>query len=566
VAALPDPNQEQLRQVLYGPDSPATVPPGSIADIEWFFPEGVRVELGKLQKDIDNLNITHPGAPPHAVYLVDRETIVKPRVFKRGNPATKGDEVPIQYLSLVAGDRRQPFRHGSGRLEMARAIVSKDNPLTARVMVNRVWAWHFGQGLVSTPSDFGTRCEPPSHPELLDYLAARFVENGWSIKKLHRLILLSSTYRQASADNAAAAAVDPANRLVWRFNRQRLDFEAMRDSLLAVSGELDLSAGGRPADMLRSARRSVYGKVDRQFLPGVFRTFDFANPDLHIPQRASTTVPQQALFFMNSGFVADRARALAKRPEVASAASPAERVRRLYELCYQRPPTSQQEQAALAFVAHQPPAPVPAPGPPVATAWQYGYGEINTVSKRIINFQKLPHFTGSAWQGGAAWPDAALGWVQLTAEGGHAGNDPAHAAVRRWVAPRDCAVSVTGTVRHKNEAGDGVVATIVSSRDGVLASYTLHNRTAAAQIEPVNVKKGDTLDFVVDRNADLNSDDFEWSPTIADLGPTPPDGGPKSWDAKKEFRPAPAPPPAPLTAWEQLAQVLLESNEFLFVD
>src|SRR5205085_6631679 len=138
------------------------------------------------------------------------------------------------------------FTQGSGRLELAEAIASKENPLTARVIVNRVWHWHFSAGLVRTPSDFGNRCERPTHPELLDYLAARFVEEGWSIKKLHRLIILSSTYQQSSADNPKAEKIDPANQLLWRMNRHRLDFESMRDTFLALSGKIDLSIGGRP--------------------------------------------------------------------------------------------------------------------------------------------------------------------------------------------------------------------------------------------------------------------------------------------------------------------------------
>jgi hypothetical protein len=465
-------------------------------------------------------------------------------VFKRGNPATKGEEVPIQYLTVISGDKRQPFKHGSGRLEMARAIVSKDNPLTARVMVNRVWAWHFGQGLVTTPSDFGTRCELPSHPELLDYLARRFMDNNWSIKRLHRDVLLSATYRQSSRDNPAAS-VDPSNRLLWRFNRQRLDFESMRDSLLAVSGELDASAGGRPVDMFVSPRRSVYAKVDRQFVPGVFRVFDFANPDLHIPQRATTTVPQQALFFMNSTFLADRARALAARPAVAAAPTPKDKVRALYELCYQRLPTERQQEAALDFLGQQQSRtiqPQPAPPPP-PSPWQYGYGEIDPATGRVAHFTKLPHFTGTAWQGGPTWPDAKLGWVQLTATGGHAGDDLSHAAVRRFTAPRDATVSITGTVRHPNEAGDGVVATIVSSRTGVVARYTLHHQSATAAIEPVALRKGDTLDFVVDRHNDLNSDDFEWSPKIKDLAATGESS--RAFDAKKDFAGVPPPPPPP---------------------
>jgi hypothetical protein len=341
----------------------------------------------------------------------------------------------------------------------------------------------------------------------------------------------------------------------------------MRDALLACSGELDPAAGGRPVDMLQSTRRSVYGKVDRQFLPGVFRTFDFANPDLHIPQRAATTVPQQALFFMNSPFLADRARALANRADVAGVADPAGRVARMFRDCYQRPPTEQQTRAALRFVEQAAAAPAPPTPKPMPTAWQYGYGEYDPASKRVKTFSPLGHFTGSAWQGGIEWPDVKLGWVQLTAEGGHPGNDLQHAAIRRWTAPRDMNVSIAGRIRHAHDAGDGVVAMIVSSRDGPLASFTLHDRKAEATVEPVKVRKGDTLDFYVDRGADLNSDDFTWSPVIKDLNASAAAGDDaRSWDAKKEFAGAPTNAPAPLTPWEQLAQVLLESNEFLFVD
>ncbi|HZN64399.1 MAG TPA: DUF1553 domain-containing protein, partial [Tepidisphaeraceae bacterium] len=567
ITSLPDAHQEEIRLVLYGPDSPATIPDGPIADVEWFYPEGVRVELGKLQMEIDRLHITHPGAPPHAVYLVDRQTVVKPRVFKRGNPATKADEVPIQYLSIVAGEARKPFTQGSGRLEVARAIASPDNPLTARVMANRVWAWHFGGGLVDTPSDFGVRCDPPSHPELLDWLSKRFIEDGWSLKKLHRLMMLSATYRQSGSDNPAGLSADPTNRLLWRFDRQRLDFEAMRDSLLAVAGQLDTEgAGGRPVDMFSSNRRSVYGKVDRQFLPGVFRVFDFANPDLHIPQRPTTTVPQQALFFMNSPFVTERARGLAARPDVAGATDPTERVKRMYRIVYQRPPTEQQVQAGIRFVdAVAKVAPPAAAEKKAVPEWQYGFGELDRAAGKLKSFTKLTHFTGNAWQGGPEYPDPKLGWVQLTAEGGHAGNDLQHAAVRRWVAPRDLTVWVSGTIAHKHETGDGVVATIVSSRDGVLAGFTLHNRQAEAVLGPVAVKKGDTIDFLVDYRADLNSDDFYWSPLVkgqdANAGATA-----EAWDAKSQFAGAAPQPPAPLSPWEQYAQVLLQANEFLFVD
>jgi hypothetical protein len=278
----------------------------------------------------------------------------KTRVLLRGSPGRPGEEVPRQFVSIVAGESREPFEEGSGRMELARAIAAPDNPLTARVMVNRVWMHHFGQGLVRTPSDFGLRSDPPSHPALLDYLAARFVAEGWSIKKLHRWILLSSTYQQSSDDRQTAAAKDPENLLVWRMNRRRMDLEAMRDSLLFVAGELDATIGGPAVNIVTAPfnkRRSVYGQIERQNLPNFFRTFDFATPDSHTPQRFTTTVPQQALFLMNSPFVMEQAGALANRPEIAAAAAPAERIRRLYALVFGREPTGEETAVGQQFVA-----------------------------------------------------------------------------------------------------------------------------------------------------------------------------------------------------------------------
>jgi len=589
--ALSDPEQEALRQVMYSADAPVNVPSGAIVDVEWFFDEPTRVELSKLQAEIDRWNIKSPGAPPHAVILEDRSTQRNPRVFLRGNPANKGDEVPRRFLEVLEGENRQPFNQGSGRLELAQAIANTNNPLTARVMVNRIWLHHFGAGLVRTPSDFGTRSEPPSHPELLDWLARRFMADGWSIKKLHRLIMLSSVYQQSSdaaregqnSDLSLIASsrngkldpekIDPENRLLWRMNRQRLDFESMRDSLLAVSGKLNWAMGGKANELTKkpmNTSRTIYGYIDRQFLPGVFRVFDFANPDMHAPQRYTTTVPQQALFFMNSSFVVEQARALANRPEVAAINRPDERIRHLYELAYQREPTDRQLDAGLRFVKKALTEPTPVPPKPIIPSWQYGCGEYDEGSQRIKSFQPLPYFSGEAWQGGTNWPDSTLGWVQLKADGGHAGNDLQHASIRRWVAPEDCVVIITGTLAHSHKEGDGIRARVVTSRGGQLGSWTLHNDKAEIKFESVEVKRGETIDFVVDPRDNLNSDDFTWAPVIKLANrPTAASSAGDSaaeWDAKKDFGGPPEPPPQPLNAWEKYAQALLLSNEFMFVD
>ncbi len=314
----------------------------------------VRDELRALQKKADQWQVTAPGSPPRAMVLNDLPTPVNPHVFLRGNPNNPGPAVPRQFLEVLAGESRKPFAQGSGRLELARAIASKDNPLTARVLVNRLWQHHFGHGLVRTPGNFGLRGEPPTHPELLDWLAATFVEEGWSVKKLHRLILLSSTYRQASVADGHTVEVDPENRLWGHVNRRRLEFEPLRDALLAAAGRLDPAAGGKAVELTTApyaARRSVYGFIDRQNLPGLFRTFDFASPDASTPERHATTVPQQALFLMNSPFVVEQARHFAGRPDVKDQPGDEARIRRMHRIAYGRDAEPEEIALGLRFVA-----------------------------------------------------------------------------------------------------------------------------------------------------------------------------------------------------------------------
>ena len=229
-----------------------------------------------------------PEQPADVMTLADAERPVVPHVFVRGNPGNPGASVPRQFLSVLAGENRQPFGAGSGRLELARAIASRDNPLTARVIVNRVWLHYFENPLVRTPSDFGLRSEPPSHPELLDYLAASLVEHDWSLKELHRLILRSATYQQASVDRPEVPGQSIRRTgYLWRMNRKRLDFEALRDALLAAAGNWICSLAGPAVELTKapwSRRRTMYGLIDRQNLPNLFRTFDFASPDTHSPR------------------------------------------------------------------------------------------------------------------------------------------------------------------------------------------------------------------------------------------------------------------------------------------
>lgn len=352
-SSLPEPEREQIRQVLYGADAPPSVPYNPMGDLELLPDRPSQAKLQELLKAVEEWRVSGPGAPPRAMVLVDRPQPIEPYVFLRGSPAKRGPSVPRQFLAVLSGAERRPFTHGSGRLDLAEAIVDPHNPLTARVWVNRVWLHLFGRGLVSTPSDFGLRSDPPTHPELLDHLAFTFMQEGWSTKALIRRIVLSATWQQASADRPECRAVDPENRLWWRMDRRRLDYEAMRDTLLAVSGRLNTALGGPSVQLYSppfSDRRTLYGFVDRLNVPGLLRTFDFPSPDATSPKRDETTVPPQALFLMNHPLVQELAEQLVQRAEVANAPDLPGKVRALYRLVYGRAPTDEEIQLAAQYL------------------------------------------------------------------------------------------------------------------------------------------------------------------------------------------------------------------------
>jgi hypothetical protein len=308
-----------------------------------------------------------PTEPADIMSLADAPQPHEPHVFVRGNPGNEGPGVPRQFLSIIAGEGRRPFVLGSGRLEMALAIVDDDNPLTARVIANRMWMYYFDAPLVQTPSDFGIRTAPPTHPELLDYLAGYLIDHQWSLKALSRLILNSATYQQSSVGRAECQGVDGENRLLWRMNRKRLDFEGLRDSLLVASGQLDEAVGGPSVEITKAPwprRRTLYAMIDRQNLPNLFRTFDFASPDTHSPQRYATTVPQQAIFLMNSPFLRDQARALAASSDLGPAAETRQRIDRLYRKVLARAATDDEQRLGAQFLSDEaqhdaPPMPAP---------------------------------------------------------------------------------------------------------------------------------------------------------------------------------------------------------------
>jgi hypothetical protein len=298
-----------------------------------------------------SLHVLADGA--HRTKLEWRPSVAQDvAVQLRGNPSRPGSLTPRRFLAVLSPASPRPFRQGSGRLELAHALVNEGAPLTARVIVNRVWQHHFGRGLVDTPSDFGSQGTRPSHPQLLDDLTARFIAHDWSLKWLHREILLSATYRQASTPDERQSASDPENRWLWRMNRRRLEVEAWRDAMLAVTGTLRRIHGGPSQELsdLNNHRRTIYGTVKRRELDDLLRLNDFPDPLAHSPARMPTTTPLQQLFVLNSPFLQQQAAALVQRLKSEAPGSIEARVQRAYRLLYGRPATQKQVKLAREFL------------------------------------------------------------------------------------------------------------------------------------------------------------------------------------------------------------------------
>ena len=528
-----------------------------------------RKDLEKLELVISSLEATHAGAPARAMAVKDKAKPVVPVIFIRGDSARKGDAVERRFLTIL-DPQKVPFpADHSGRRELAEKIASPDNPLTSRVWANHVWRHLLGQPLVKTPGDFGLQAEAPKHPELLDWLASALTQRQWSTKQLVRDIVLSATYQQSSAERPAASAVDADNQLLWRTNRRRLDFEAMRDAMLATSGQLQPEMGGRAVNLSAepfSGRRTIYGFVDRVNLDPLFTTFDFPSPDIASTERAQTLVPQQALFALNDGFIVSQARALAKRAEQAGGKGAAadETVTGLYRLVFQRAPDESESRLAREFLSETAKLRQDSP----SGSWLYGVGNADPSVPRAHAFQELPYFDPQAkrFQGGRVFPHPQFSFTSLTAAGGHPGAGISQAAVRRWVAPYDGEFNIGGEISvGKQGSGDGVRARVISSKSGLLGEWIADNCTAKTELKNVRIKAGEILDFSVDCRETTTADGFRWVPGIQFVVKA--EKAPKNvqtvWDAQVDFK---APPPPKLQPLEQMAHALLMTNEFLFVD
>ncbi|QDU36297.1 Planctomycete cytochrome C [Maioricimonas rarisocia] len=427
------------------------------------------------------------------------------RLFHRGDHEQPKQVVAPAGLTVAAPEGEYPALPANDpelsttgrRLAFARWLTSGRHPLVARVIVNRVWMHHFGRGLVSTPSDFGKLGGTPTHPELLDWLASEFVESGWSLKKLHRLILTSTVWRQQSAvdDQDPRYAIDSTNTYYWRKPLVRLEAELLRDRMLTATGRLDRKLFGAPVSIKEDetgqvvvdgeqTRRSLYIQARRSQPVAMLQAFDAPVMETNCERRPVSTVATQSLMLLNGEFILDQAGRLADR-----AAS--------------EPHTLTDDRLASL---------PPLPAPPQAT-WHYGYGAFDESTQRVVTFTPLPHWTGSAWRGGENLPDPTLGWTFLTATGGHT-DVLERSPIRRWTAPADGVVTIAGTLQHGSENGDGVRGRIVSSRAGLAGEWTAHAGSSETNVSELAVAKGDTIDFVTDCITNYTSDSFNWPVTI----------------------------------------------------
>ncbi|MFT7643796.1 MAG: hypothetical protein ACI9G1_005562, partial [Pirellulaceae bacterium] len=370
------------------------------------------------------------------------------------------------------------------RLAFARWLTSRDNPLFARVIVNRVWMHHFGKGLVATPADFGKLGAQPSHPELLDWLADEFIASGWSLKKLHRLIMNSTVWRQARDADAP-----------FRRSLVRLEAETIRDRMLAASGQLDQTLFGRPLTIKEDetgqivvdgiqTRRSLYIQARRSRPVAMLQSFDAPVMETNCESRVNSTVATQSLMLLNGNFILEQAAKLAER----AAQEPV--------------PLSQERLASLPDIESPP-----------GNGWQYGYGSYDEKANRTGEYTTLQHWTGTQWQAGETLPDAKLGWVLLHSGGGHP-DVSERGVIRRWTVPVDGTISVGGTLSHGSPNGDGVRGRIVSSRSGIAGQWIAQNGKAATAVAALEVKTGDTIDFITDCRENHNADSFSWPLTI----------------------------------------------------
>jgi hypothetical protein len=497
--------------------------------------------------------------------------------------------------SIALSGSAEKFSSSRRRLALARWLTGPDNPLTPRVLVNRFWMHHFGDGLVKTPADFGRLGTPPYQPELLDWLALEFRTRQWSLKQLHREILESTVYRQSSSRSSSFASSDPENRYLARRRILRLDAEILRDRVLATTGIMETTLHGPAAPLAvdetgqviidpAQRRRTIYTTQKRSQPVALLQAFDAPVMQTNCEVRSASTVATQSLMLMNGSFVLDQAYQLTERTR--------------YESQGFLPANLTSQRVSIG-------------GQPMTPTWQFGFGSAQPTAE--LPFHALPHWTGSSWQGGPALPNIEIGWVTLSAHGGHPGKNPGFATIRRFTSPKGGRLSVRGVLHHPSENGDGVRASVVVQGKALIGEWIAQHNEVETKIDTIDVDAGQTVDFLVDCREHETSDSFGWEVTLTltkqdgtvdEFSSTAGFHGPiavglpittshiahiwqacyQRWPSDEEIRASmsfvkehldnlisdPTKIPAGRTAEDQslthLAQVLLSSNEFLYVD
>ncbi len=511
---------------------------------------------------VNRLQAEHAGSPPLAMSLNDKRNWPPAQVFIRGNPDNRGEKFDRQWLSFLGGGK---FEDGkSPRLSLAEKIADPANPLTARVMVNRVWAWHFGNALAD-PGDFGVQQTAPPLRPLLDWLALRFNEQGGSLKSLHRLILTSKAFRLAADGPAANQSIDEANTYFWKWNRRRADFEAMRDRLLATAGALDTgSIGGRSLSLENDSadrRRSVYAFVDRYALSNTFVSFDLPHPDHHSPKRIETTVPQQALYFLTGPLVLRQAAKLAADPVFKNLPDDTAKLAWIYQRIYQREPSAAESRDALDWLGHVNPADYQ---PKLSGVWEIRHApDTGGLPGDALPF---PLFANNVWKTGPDLPTAPIRWLHAGATGGHpaAGHD----LILRWRALGAGEVRMVGNIKRTGEGGATLAWNLASSGSTEFVSHPLPPAgNAKIEGEWIAVGAGATVDFVLRAPDGDASGSVGWS--LRMMGRENPEAkAVEVGNLAKQFPTSDSPPPAAAAAdpWADLIQMLWASNEFHFID
>lgn len=510
---------------------------------------------------MSKLMAEHPGSPPRAMSLTDRKDWSPAVVFKRGNPASRSEPFERHWLSALGGGS---FTEGmSPRLSLAEKIADPGNPLTGRVIVNRVWAWHFGAPLAD-PGDFGPQTSEPPLLSLLDTLAVEFIESGGSLKQLHRQLLSSRAFRRAAEGAPENDAIDEANTRFWKWNRRRLDFETMRDRVLYSSAQLDTSkVGGRSVRLESSdsdVRRSVYAFIDRYALPGTFVSFDLPHPDHHSSKRVETTVPQQALYFLNGPMVLRQASKFTRNPDFKELSEDREKVHWIYQKLFRRAPSEDEVLAAMDWIGSSEPADY---APTLGGYWQVRYAVDH--GRPTETLETFPMFADGAWKTGPDPATAPIRWLNVRSAGGHVAAN--HAMVLRWRATGAGQVRLRGTLR-RTQTGGAALAWRVDGKGEVLREGSLAPEGSVdLPGEWVKVEIGDTVDFVLRAPEGDACGNVDWVLKIEGReseGREPTVVG----DFTQDFPTSNGPPPVAAVAdpWADLVQMLLASNEFHFID